>query len=200
MYTENEKDIRSRENVKANGEVFTPTVIVEKMLDQLPENIWKDPEYVFLEPTCGNGQFLVKIFERRIKNGMSIEVTLNTIIGMDITTENILESRQRLYELVCKELSKVKLDKIKLKELCIKYIAIISTNIFKTDSLKAIQEYSEKKGKLYNFKFFFNDPTGNACTLNENTRMKQLETIKKLFETNQGKELYKTFHERLNHV
>ncbi len=200
MYTENEKDIRSRENVKANGEVFTPTVIVEKMLDQLPENIWKDPEYVFLEPTCGNGQFLVKIFERRIKNGMSIEVTLNTIIGMDITTENILESRQRLYELVCKELSKVKLDKIKLKELCIKYIAIISTNIFKTDSLKAIQEYSEKKGKLYNFKFFFNDPTGNDCTLNESARVKQLETIKKLFETPQGKELYKTFHERLNHV
>ena len=78
MYAENDLDIRNRDNVRNNGEVFTPTPIVDSMNDLVPLDAWKDKEFVFIEPTCGNGQFLTRIFEKRIANGLTIEEALNT--------------------------------------------------------------------------------------------------------------------------
>ena len=79
--------IRSKENVRNNGEVFTPTHIVDDMLKLIPEKAWKDPSFVFIEPTCGNGQFLVRIFQKRIDADIPVLDALNTIIGMDISEE-----------------------------------------------------------------------------------------------------------------
>ena len=145
--------IRSKENVRNNGEVFTPTYIVDDMLKLIPVKTWKDPEYVFLEPTCGNGQFLVRIFQKRIDSNIPVLDALNTIIGMDISEENIIDSRKRLFELA----SQIKrINKAKAK-------AIIINNIFQVDdSLKVLKEYGEGKGILYNKKFVYSDPTGNG--------------------------------------
>ena len=79
MYAENDLDIRNRDNVRNNGEVFTPTPIVDSMNDLVPKSAWEDKEFVFLEPTCGNGQFLTRIFEKRIANGLSIEEALKIL-------------------------------------------------------------------------------------------------------------------------
>jgi hypothetical protein len=106
MYAENDLDIRNRDNVRNNGEVFTPTPIVDSMNDLVPKSAWEDKEFVFLEPTCGNGQFLTRIFEKRIANGLSIEEALNTLIGMDITADNIWDSHKRLFELACSYMAK----------------------------------------------------------------------------------------------
>ena len=148
-----ELEIRSKENVRNNGEVFTPTYIVDDMLKLIPVKTWKDPEYVFLEPTCGNGQFLVRIFQKRIDSNIPVLDALNTIIGMDISEENIIDSRKRLYELA----SQIKrINKVKAK-------AIILNNIFQVDdSLKVLKEYGEEKGILFNKKFVYSDPTGNG--------------------------------------
>lgn len=55
---------------KALGQIYTPTALVNEMLDKLPtwsENIetlkWK----TILEPACGNGQFVVEIIARLMK-------------------------------------------------------------------------------------------------------------------------------------
>lgn len=40
---------------KRNGEVFTPPDLINKMLDQLPEDIWL-PGKTVLEPAARNGQ------------------------------------------------------------------------------------------------------------------------------------------------
>jgi len=140
--------IRSKENVRNNGEVFTPTYIVDDMLKLIPEKAWKDPSFVFIEPTCGNGQFLVRIFQKRIDSNIPVLDALNTIIGMDISEENIIDSRKRLYELA----SQIKrINKAKAK-------AIIINNIFQVDdSLKVLREYGEEKGILFNKKFVYRD-------------------------------------------
>lgn len=44
MYVNDEIDSRSKDNVRENGEVFTPSVIVEDMLDLIPGSAWSDPE------------------------------------------------------------------------------------------------------------------------------------------------------------
>lgn len=59
--------IKSKKRVQAHGEVFTPKWIIEKMLD-IPE-IKKETEKLdstFLEPSAGEGYFLVEILRRKL--------------------------------------------------------------------------------------------------------------------------------------
>ena len=53
-----------KEQKDARGEVFTPLELVEDMLNQLPEDIWKHPEYKFLDPANGIGNFPVVAFAK----------------------------------------------------------------------------------------------------------------------------------------
>ena len=54
--------IRTKDRVRKLGEVFTRTQEVNKMLDLIPQITI---EMTFLEPTCGNGQFVVEILKRK---------------------------------------------------------------------------------------------------------------------------------------
>jgi hypothetical protein len=178
-------EFRSRENIRANGEVFTPFPIVDKMLALIPDAAWNDPEYCFLEPACGNGQFLVRIFEKRIAAGMSIEVALNTMIGMDISQENILDSHFRLYERACYQMTVegVQPQSREWFSRAVRIVAIVTTNIFKvSDSLDYI-----KSGKLEQKKFFFDDPTGSGQTLAFGTQVQMLDRIDQQFKKYEAK-------------
>jgi len=176
MYETDEVDIRSKENVRDNGEVFTPFVIVDKMVALIPDAAWDDPEYCFLEPACGNGQFLVRIFERRISSGLSIEDALNTMIGMDITHQNILDCHFRLYERACYQMMVEGMSPQSRAWFSrgIRIIAIVINNIFRVDdSLDYINS-----GKLAKRKFFFADPTGSSDVLSVADQKKRLDKIK----------------------
>ena len=65
MYNETDVDIRNRDNVRNNGEVFTPTPIVDAMNNLIPESAWTDKEFVFIEPTCEMGNSLL-VFLRNV--------------------------------------------------------------------------------------------------------------------------------------
>ena len=166
MYTLSEISTRNKENVKNAGEVFTPFHIVDKMLDLFPKDIWSDPSYCFLEPTCGNGQFIVKIFMKRLENGLTIEQSLNSIIGMDISKTNILECHSRLYEIITYLLENkcgYSKNSLEFHLFAIRYGVIITNNIFLVkDSLKVMSDYAKNKGTLISKKFVFDDPTGNG--------------------------------------
>ena len=57
--------IRSKERVSAHGEVFTNPREVNAMLDLVkPETERIDSR--FLEPACGDGNFLVEILRRKL--------------------------------------------------------------------------------------------------------------------------------------
>ena len=61
--------IKSKERVKAHGEVFTPAHMVNQMLDLVSEKLETGPDFVdatFLEPAAGNGNFLVAILGRKL--------------------------------------------------------------------------------------------------------------------------------------
>jgi hypothetical protein len=51
------------EEKKTNAEIPTPILLVEEMLNKIPEEFWKTPKKVF-EPCCGKGNFVMKIFEK----------------------------------------------------------------------------------------------------------------------------------------
>ena len=109
--------IKSKENVKDFGEVFTPDSIVNDMLD-LVDNALKEEnitpeEYLaktYLEPSCGDGQFLVRILDRKLAciqqsvapehQELALVKALATIYGVDIQDVNVRASKRRMLELI----------------------------------------------------------------------------------------------------
>ncbi len=59
-----ESSMIERTHIKEIGEVFTPNWLVENTLNLLPIDIWTDACKTWLEPSCGDGNFLVAILER----------------------------------------------------------------------------------------------------------------------------------------
>ena len=64
-----ERLVKSTERVRDLGEVFTPAATVNDMLDLLPAAMWHPhPSPTFLEPACGDGNFLVAILARKLES------------------------------------------------------------------------------------------------------------------------------------
>jgi len=87
---------REHVRVKATGEVFTPTPLVQEMLDKLPLEQFTDTNKTFLDPSCGDGQFLGEVLIRKIENGSTFEQALSTIYGVDLMQDNVELCRERL--------------------------------------------------------------------------------------------------------
>ena len=87
---------REKTRVKATGEVFTPTPLVQEILDQLPQEVFTDPAKTFLDPSCGDGQFLGEVLIYKMENGSTFEQALSTIYGVDLMQDNVDLCRDRL--------------------------------------------------------------------------------------------------------
>jgi hypothetical protein len=87
---------RDRARVKSTGEVFTPTPLVQEMLDQLPSDVFTDPSKTFLDNSCGDGQFLGEVLIRKMENGSTFEQALSTVYGVDLMQDNVDECRRRV--------------------------------------------------------------------------------------------------------
>jgi len=97
---------KSKDRVRGQGEVFTASEQVTAMLD-LVKDCSDNIDAKFLEPSCGNGNFLVAILNRkmavvtsRYKKQQDFEfyslVALASIYGVDICIENVKEAKERM--------------------------------------------------------------------------------------------------------
>lgn len=90
----------------SSDEVFTPPKMANDILDELPANIWNNPDIRFLDPCCKSGVFLREI-ARRLNNGLKTVITgeqerinhifTNQIYGIAITDLTVLLSRRSVY-------------------------------------------------------------------------------------------------------
>lgn len=91
---------RDRLRVKQTAEVFTPTWLVQEALDQLEEDdpaLFTDPTRTFLDPSCGDGQFLSEVVIRKIeRSGCTLEQALSTTYGVELMQDNADACRTRL--------------------------------------------------------------------------------------------------------
>jgi len=87
---------RDKLRIKSSGEVFTPTPLVQEMLDQLPLEVFTDPEKTFLDNSCGDGQFLSEVLIKKMEYGSTFEQALSTIYGVDLMPDNVQLCRDRL--------------------------------------------------------------------------------------------------------
>lgn len=135
------KQIKSKKRVKEFAEVYTNEREVKAMCDLIPKETWDNIESTFLEPACGNGNFLVEIYARKLerckdeKDGLK---ALASIVGIDIQQDNVDESRLRLRSMF--------LDKFpKANSFCLYMLAtILCKNIICADSLVKMQEWIDQ--------------------------------------------------------
>ena len=88
-----------RDRVKALGEVFTPTSLVEFVLDLLEKHDPMSlvvPTHTFIDSMCGDGQFLVGVKNRKLKNNIDERTATSTIYGIDLTQSNVDSSIARV--------------------------------------------------------------------------------------------------------
>lgn len=93
--------VKSRERVRAYGEVFTPRHMVNRMLDLVQRELETAPDFIdktFLEPAAGDGNFLVAILRRKFsaierhcrENEWPVEslFALASIYGIELLNDN----------------------------------------------------------------------------------------------------------------
>ena len=133
--------IKSRARVRDKGEVFTSEREVNNILalTQATSNrYWR-----FLEPACGNGNFLEAILRQRLEHlkqdkqewhpknrEFSVLKILSTIYGVDIAEDNIDECKKRLRGVIFDYLPKKT-----TKEFLFAMEEIMNTNIIVGDML-----------------------------------------------------------------
>lgn len=96
------EQVKSKTRVKEKGEVFTNPREIKAMCDLIPQEIWQNIDSTFLEPSCGNGNFLAEILKRKLehcKNENDISRAVKSIYAIDIMEDNVEESKSRLIEL-----------------------------------------------------------------------------------------------------
>jgi hypothetical protein len=116
-----EELVKSRKRIADHGEVFTPSWMVEDMLD-LVQTESQRIDSRFLEPACGSGNFLKSVLQRKLNSVESrygksefernhhALFALMCIYGIELLEDNILECRSVLHEIYAKFLGVDELD------------------------------------------------------------------------------------------
>lgn len=112
-----ETGIKSKDRVKKSGEVYTPDWVVNDMLNLVPTKDREDQTGVdneervisldetYLEPACGNGNFLIRIIDRKLNRAVELgeqDLYKNVLkaymstYGVDIMSDNVEESKARM--------------------------------------------------------------------------------------------------------
>jgi len=136
--------VKSKQRVADHGEVFTPAWMVEAMLD-LVKGETERIDSRFLEPACGNGNFLVQVLRRKLaavelKYGNSeferrhyALLALMCIYGIELLPDNIADCRANLLEIFSEYLN---LDQTDDMYRAASYV--LSQNLVQGDAMKML--------------------------------------------------------------
>lgn len=115
--------VKSKQRVADHGEVFTPPWMVEAMLDLVKDETERI-DARFLEPACGNGNFLTQILRRKLaaverKYGRSdferrhyALLALMCTYGIELLADNVAECRANMLEILAEYLHLEETDEL----------------------------------------------------------------------------------------
>jgi len=149
--------VRTKKRVADHGEVLTGQREVNAMLDLVKQETERIDSR-FLEPACGDGNFLTMILERKLavvekrygKSQLDFEryavLAVSSVYGIDILPDNVRECRRRLFEIF--DSSYTRLFKGAGKEACREAVTfILGRNIIWGDAL-TLNTVGEKPGHI----------------------------------------------------
>lgn len=109
---------KSKERVREHGEVFTAEREVKAMCDLVKDETERIDSR-FLEPACGDGNFLAEILKRKLavvrkkyaKSPLDYEknslLAASSIYGVDILQDNVIACRARMFDIWNREYTAV---------------------------------------------------------------------------------------------
>jgi hypothetical protein len=118
--------VKSKKRVADHGEVYTSQREVNAMLD-LVKHETERIDSRFLEPACGNGNFLAEVLKRKLirvnlrygKSQFEWErnavIALSSIYGVEILEDNAQECRERLYQIFDEHYTSLFKDRCKVE-------------------------------------------------------------------------------------
>jgi len=140
-----DKQVKSKKRVTDHGEVFTNQREVNAMLD-LVKHETERIDSRFLEPACGNGNFLAEVLRRKLavvdsrysKSQVEWErysvIAVSSIYGVDILEDNAQECRERLFNIFNERYTAI--FKNKCKDECRRSVKfLLNRNILWGDAL-----------------------------------------------------------------
>ena len=65
------------------------------MLDGLPKRLFAE-NASFIDPFCGNGNFLVEVMKKKIAMGVKSQRAMDKTYGVDISKDNLVEAKERM--------------------------------------------------------------------------------------------------------
>lgn len=141
MGTDAVRHLTKAERVLKYGEVFTPQWVVDLMCDNLPQNAF-EPKSTFLEPTCGEGVFVVEILRRkfaRCKTRVDFTTALKSVYAMELLPDNVQITIQNVKSLCFEYFSPTKAE-----------LETIENHVIQADALKVmrmINDMNEREKK-----------------------------------------------------
>jgi adenine-specific DNA methylase len=88
---------RDKLRIKFTSEIFTKTKDVIILLDELDDRVWLDLNKKFIDPSCGDGQFLSEVVIRKMeRSNCTLEKALSTTYGVEIMEDNVKLCKERL--------------------------------------------------------------------------------------------------------
>ena len=125
------------ERVKRFGEVFTPPHIVSDMCDMLEDESPGAfaPGTTFLEPTCGDGAFVLEVLRRKFQNcrkRSDYTDALRSVDGMELQADNVAACIENVTALCQKFFAPTKAE-----------LQIINDHIIQADALKVMKMMSD---------------------------------------------------------
>lgn len=141
-----------KERKKKTNEIFTPWVLIKRLMDKISEENWRDGEKTYLDPAAGNGNILCGILYRRIyEYGLPWEQVLRTTYATELMEDNVREMKERVI-LLLDELG-IEYDRETAKEILennIKCADFFKWNFeewreYTTEELKEIEKNKKKK-------------------------------------------------------
>lgn len=146
--TNSARQVKSRERVQQHGEVFTNPREVNAMLDLVKDETERIDSR-FLEPACGDGNFLAEILRRKLavcrryveqqKNTQleyekNLILAVSSIYGIELLEDNALTCRERLLQIVVDEYTALFGEAVKFE--CVDSVRyLLSKNIIIGDAL-----------------------------------------------------------------
>lgn len=126
-------ELDKKERIRQFGEVFTPDHVVSEMCDMLERESpgCFEPGTTFLEPTCGDGAFVLEILRRkfaRCRGRKDYTEALRSVYAMEIQADNVEKTIARVTELCRESFTPTKQE-----------LQIISDHVIQADSLKVMR-------------------------------------------------------------
>ena len=136
------------------GEVFTPSILINELLDNLPKSIWKNPTLKWIDPAAGRGNFPALVYIRLLK-------------GLEIP--NIQERKRHILE---KMLYMVELNQDNVQEL--RKLFGKTANISQSNFLYEPDKWTKDLGGQNTFDIVMGNPPFQTTKFPNTTEVREI--------------------------